>query len=41
MTSQPRLANLLSALSQVSDLGMGLEPEAALRVSLFCHLAWP
>jgi hypothetical protein len=35
MTSQPRLANLLSALSQVSDLGMGLEPEAALRVCLF------
>jgi hypothetical protein len=35
MTSQPRLANLLSALSQVSDLGMGLEPAAALRVCLF------
>jgi HD-GYP domain-containing protein (c-di-GMP phosphodiesterase class II)/DNA-binding CsgD family transcriptional regulator len=36
MTSQPRLADLLSALSQVSDLGMGLEPEEALRV---CSLA--
>jgi putative nucleotidyltransferase with HDIG domain len=35
MTSPPRLADLLAALSQVSDLGMGLEPEEALRVCLF------